>query len=646
MHPLDRRAFLRNLGLATAAAWAGPELLGRYSQAIAWTLGQASFPGGTTLEATIVPGAGPGYVRLGDGPGWPTVVRTLTGQAQAGREDRRVALASIVHLTDIHIVDAQSTTRVEFLDRYADPPSQSIPFNAAQRPQETLTAQVSEAMVQRVNSLPGGPITGRAFDCAVSTGDNVDNCQRNELAWSIGVLDGGAPVTPNSGDPDNYEGVQDENALTYDQHYWHPENPDPDSDFYKHFHGFPAYPGLLAAAIKGFTPTGLKMPWYTVFGNHDGLLSGNAPGNEVFNAIATGPLKVVDLPAGMSPGDFSNGISQQDPAVLAALATAPARPVTADPNRAIVSAQDWVQGHLDSPGSPSGHGFTAANKDSATLYYAFTIAPGVTGLTLDTVNRGGYADGSIGSVQQAWLKARLDEAKAAGNLVVLFSHHNLATLNNPVPDPPTIAGADPQRVMGPAIEALLHQYANVVLWVNGHSHVNRITPHPDPSGATQGFWEVSTAAHIDYPQHARLVELVNNRDGSLSIFCTLIEHAAGAATSVGATDVLGLAAISRELSANDFQVDLAAALGTANDRNVELVLAAPAVSSLAPSVTSGSAGAGAAAGDGAGRGDLAATGWSTSAPLAVGAALVGGALALRNRERHVDRHVDTASEQA
>ncbi|MDQ1444989.1 MAG: hypothetical protein QOI20_1453 [Acidimicrobiaceae bacterium] len=653
MHPLDRRTFLRHIGVATAAVWGGPRLL---STLRILPAGAAVMPAGTTLESALARASATGYSKLIAGPAWPTVVRTIAVQAKAGREDRRRALAAIVHLTDIHIADTQSPARVEFLDRYADPPSQSIPFNAAQRPQETLTAHVSDAMVRRVNSLAGGPITGRPFDCAVSTGDNVDNQQKNEVGWNITLLDGGA-LTPNSGDPAVYEGVQDQDSLTYDQHYWHPEDPQPTGDFYKKFHGFPAYPGLLAAAIAPFTAAGLNMPWYTVFGNHDGLLQGNAPSNPVFETIATGSVKVYDLPAGLSPGDFSTGLSNQDPTVLAAWAAAPGRPVTADAKRSIATSQDWIAAHLASPADPGpvGHGFTTENKDTGRLYYTFTIAPGVTGISLDTVNRGGYSDGSLGTVQFAWLKTRLEDAKASGRLVVIFSHHNLQTMDNPVPDPPTIPGADPQRVNGAQVESLLHQYANVVAWVNGHSHVNRITPHPDPAGATQGFWEISTAAHVDYPQHARLIELVDNKDGTISIFGTLIDHAGPAAAAVGTTDVLGLAAISRELSANDFQWSGATAIGTPEDRNVELLLAAPPVAGLGASAganQAGSTGSGSGAASETGRGDLAATGADTNGALVVGAALLGGAIALRERGRRgtpvsdADSHMDRSGEEA
>ena len=542
---ISRRSFLRAAGLAGAASALRLDRLAARVGSIAHS------PRGTTLEATIVPvGAGP-YRRLADGPPQLPVVRTLGVEAKPGRLDRRVAVASIVHLTDVHVIDAQSPARVEFLDRYAGP------FTAAQRPQEALTTQVAESMVRRVNDLKRGPITGRKFDCAVSTGDNIDNQQRNELDWFLALLDGGA-VVPDSGGP-TYEGVQDQDPLTYDAHYWHPEDTD---DFYKRFHGFPAYPGLLAAAVAPFTAHGLDVPWFTVNGNHDGLVQGNAPANSAFEEIATGRVKMVNLPAGMSPEDFQNGLIAQDPAVLAALATAPARIVTPDERRRFVTAAEMAG---------TGHGLTEENTANGTLYYTFAVSPTVRGIVLDTVNRGGYAEGSLDAAQLAWLEARLVEARVDQQLVVVFSHHNLGTMDNVVPDPST-GGA---RVTGAEVEALLHRFANVVLWVNGHSHENRVLPHPDPAGLTGGFWEILTAAHVDYPQQARLVEIADNRDGTLSIFGTIIEHAAPAATKVGAADPLGLAAISRELSANDYQVDAASALGAPEDRNVELLIAAP-----------------------------------------------------------------------
>ena len=638
MGPIDRRQFLRRTAVLGAAGWTGHWWMADGGRALARSLATVVDPTGTTLEATIVPiGAGP-YVTLGEGPGWPFVVRTELAEPKAGREDRRVGLASIVHLTDIHVIDTQSPTRVEFLDRYADPPTGSIPFASAFRAQETLTTQVGESMVRRINQIGAGPVTGRAFDCAVSTGDNIDNQQENETDWFFALLDGG-PLTPNSGGP-AYEGVQTVDPVSSlpDVHYWHPELPAPNSDNYKQFWGFPAYPGLLAAAVAPFTATGLDVPWYSTYGNHDGLLSGNAPENPVVEAISTGSIKVVGPPIGFSPGDFQAALSAGDPtafpAVIAGAGTS-ARPTTPDAARRFLNPTEWVERHLEpssGPG-PAGHGYTEQHAAEQTLYFTFPIAPGVLGVSLDTVNRGGYADGSIGAEQLAWLEARVQEVSSrwfdgagaevkrpetADQLVVLFSHHNLGTLGNPFPDP---AKPDDQRLMAAAIEEVLHRYPNIVGWVNGHSHVNRIYPRPDPAGRTQGFWEINTAAHVDYPEHARLVEVVDNRDGTISIFATLIEHAAPAATQVGATDPIGLAAISRELAVNEFQDNPLDRLGAAGDRNVELVLRAPFVlgttATPAPAATAAPR--------------LPATGSRLDARLAVGGAALGAALALRRR---------------
>ena len=630
---ISRRTFLRRAGALAATGIIAPEVLRANERAWSATLRTAAAPAGTTLEFTLIPAGTTGYRHLTTGPGWPTVVRTLGPDGKAGREGRRVALASIVHVTDVHIVDSESPTRVEFLDRYADPPSPDT-LQGAQRSQETLSAHVAESMVQRINAIGKGPITGRPFDCAVSTGDNGDNRQQNELEWFITLLDGGQ-LAPSSGAA-VYEGVQDQDATTYDPHYWHPEDLRPAGDFYKQFHGFPAYPGLLAAAAAPFMASGLHCRWYTVYGNHDGLLQGNAPPNPVFDALTTGGVKITDLPAGLSPGDFQTGLQNGDPTVLASIATAPGRPVTADPKRRYVSPQEWASSHFASsvgPG-PHGHGLSATAPTDGLLYYTFEVAPGVRGITLDTVNRGGIDSGSLDGAQLAWLETRLKEVSskyfdstgavqstsAPDQLVVVFSHHNLATLDNATIDP----GNPGTRVQGPAIEAVLHRYPNVVAWINGHSHKNQIVAHPDPRSG--GFWEILTSAHIDYPEQARLVELVDNRDGTLSIFGTLIEHAAPAATVLGATDLLHLAAMSRELAFNDYQHDNADALGLATDRNVELLVASPfdvsGRSSAAASPSTTAAGP---------RSPLAATGASTSAGLALGGAALAGAIALRRR---------------
>jgi hypothetical protein len=164
-------------------------------------------------------------------------------------------------------------------------------------------------------------------------------------------------------------------------------------------------------------------------------------------------------------------------------------------------------------------------------------------------------------------------------LVVIFSHHGIHSLTNPIP-----AVDDPgPRVEGAVIEALLQRFPNVVVWVNGHSHENAIYAHPQAAGAKLGggFWEVNTAAHIDWPQQARLVELVDNRDGTLSVFGTVIDTAAPPSYGGRIDTPLRLASLARELSINDWQERPGGGgggdgrRGDVNERNVELLVAAP-----------------------------------------------------------------------
>ena len=95
-----------------------------------------------------------------------------------------------------------------------------------------------------------------------------------------------------------------------------------------------------------------------------------------------------------------------------------------------------------------------------------------------------------------------------------------------------------------------------------------------------GFWEINTASHVDWPQQARIVEIVSNGDGTLSIFGTLVDHAAAATYPATPTGPMQLASLSRELGINDWQRDPETPTqdgkrGTVADRNVELLVRAP-----------------------------------------------------------------------
>lgn len=350
----------------------------------------------------------------------------------------------------------------------------------------------------------------------------------------------------------------------------------------KDLYGSPSYPGLLKFAIKPFRATGIRIPWWQTFGNHDGLLSGNVPRNEVFNLIAVGPLKFDGPPDGIDPCNFFTTLEGAGPTHL----------VTADPNRYVVRRGQYISEHFITSGAPSGHGFTEQNLADGTAYYVRDDYQPFRFITLDTVNPGGYAEGSIGQAQFDWLAAKLIEAHSryydeAGNLVttgnrdrlvVLFSHHGLRSLNNPLQDPniDDPGANDLPRLMAADVEALAHRFPNVIAWVNGHTHNNQIDPRPDPAGLTAGFWDIGTADHIDWICQSRIVEIGRRDDGTLSIFCTMVDHGAPAGPT-GATGLAKLASIHRELAANDYQYGFdSTGPGTPLDRNVELTLPAPA----------------------------------------------------------------------
>ena len=68
-----------------------------------------------------------------------------------------------------------------------------------------------------------------------------------------------------------------------------------------------------------------------------------------------------------------------------------------------------------------------------------------------------------------------------------------------------------------------------------------------------GFWEVNTASHVDFPQQSRIVEVVDNHDGTLSIFTTMLDHAGPASYGGRTGEPVSLAGLGRELALNDWQ---------------------------------------------------------------------------------------------
>ena len=606
----------------------------------------------TTLERTILDTDGDNRLQLARGEGY--VVRSELAPALSGRAQRRAQKVFFGQLTDLHQVDEESPLRVEFVDKLGPP------LTSAYRPQEGISPQVLEQMVKQMRRARSA-ITGRRLELVMTTGDNSDNSQRNETRSFIDILDGGRTVDPNSGVPGTCgtSGSQRYDGVRGGGEYYEPDSSkpvpgddaedgpgySPDEDENQREAGrsnqVRDFPRLFEDMSRPFSATGLGVPWYGIFGNHDSLIQGNQPRNAGFNAIATGCVKPTSLSAtaqaaleALAAGGLTSAEAERARRLLdesmrqtvanpgAALAEGRAVIVPRDPERRLLRKSEYIGEHFRTRGTPVGHGFTQLNKDEGN--YVLRPRAGLRFLVLDSVADTGGSDGNVDDVQFRWIDEQLKAAEKAKELVLLFAHHSLRTMNQapvsgfPPGDqggsisplvhygeaPPGSSERAPCLIGDPAaspaidetLRCLLLRHPSAVAFINGHEHSNRVTAYerrPGTGQAEGGFWEINTASHIDWAQQSRTIDLFDNRDGTLSLFGTVLDHAAP--TDPGGSDLAGqssstpslLASISRELAFNDPDADNgedghADRRGERSDRNVELLVRQPYARTSAP----------------------------------------------------------------
>lgn len=159
-----------------------------------------------------------------------------------GASQERRSLAYIWQAADPQLIDEESPIRIE-------------PLDVLYRPNGHLSPQVWESHVRTARRI--SERSGRPFDFGLLAGDLTDGAQKNELAWMIGILEGG-DIDPDSG-------VDDDPLLG------------PGNDYNDPFHS-----------------DGLGRPWYAAIGNHDCNYNGGfdritdelreaAAGTEIFN---------------------------------------------------------------------------------------------------------------------------------------------------------------------------------------------------------------------------------------------------------------------------------------------------------------------------------------------------------------------------
>jgi len=610
----------------------------------------------STLVQRILPSGSGGFKTLTTGPGEDYIVRagddTVTlGEAKAGRESRRTPLAYFGQLTDFQLADEESPARVEFLD------PEGGPFTASWRPSEAFNPHEANEMIEQMNSfaanapVASGDGSKPPMDFVMNTGDISDSQQFNETTWNRQLIEGGT-ITPGSGvdptssigtnplcpadqitalggikdaaTPTNYTGVQDRDDWpgAKEFYFYDPDDPNPPLDDPGNVNPYsdaPEYPGLMNQAQKPFEATGLNVPGYVLFGNHDGLVQGNAWASKLFNQFAQGCLKpIADKSpenAAFDPLTFLGLVTNPDLDINGFLDLVDDNPnqfmaVPPDPNRRLISKTEY-KNIFKANGKDDGHGFgfvdpaeeTASNGTAG--YYAYSKG-GVRYITLDTHSEGGKIlssdKGNLDTPQFEWFERELQKTTEDNEIAIVFSHHAPESMSADVADEnaPSCASVNPTEVVGcdgdprlstpiklqADVVALMHKYPAAVAWVAGHSHENKIDAFKDPAGAG-GFWSIRTSALVDWPKQNRLLQIFDNKDGNLSIFGTLIDHAAPVPAPAPGTDAstmnaAQLASTGRTIGYNDNQnggescgsIDPCGA-GTPGDRNVELVIKDP-----------------------------------------------------------------------
>jgi uncharacterized repeat protein (TIGR01451 family) len=595
--------------------------------------------GYATLSSQAV--SGDHVVRDGAGESNP-----LIPNAQAGREDRRRSLSYFGQLTDFQLADEESPARVEFTD--GEPSGFAASAWRPQEALQPFIIDWSIRQMNLfagASPVEAGDGSRAAMDFALVTGDQADNMQRNEIVWTRQLLEGGS-LNPNSGstnpldwDPldhpscaaypptvanlaeaTKYTGVQD-----YDDYN---EGPtpyfyDPDSP-QAAWSDWPAYAGLMDRAQLPFTAAGLDVPSYVTNGNHDALVQGNENGEPAFEDIALGCFKALGTTAVPLPGQPPDGL---DPSVLLNPSAAHML-VPPDPLRRFVDKRQ-IKAAYAANGESNAHGYEFVDPDEdeasnfSASYYAWDPpeAPGFRFISIDTLSEGGIVEqssnGNIDHPQFQWLVGELQAASAADKLIVVFGHHPIRSLNSNAPDEaagncvnqyhahgdtpehdvnpgcdldqrtstPLHYGQPSQRPPGSTDETLsqlLTRFPHVLAYVAGHTHENRVEPFTRAGGGV--WWGIETSATADWPVQHRTVEVMDNLDGTLSLFGTVLDAASDsqtpAAGSAQAFNEEMLASIGREFAYNDPQAGLGSGEGTADDQNVELLVKDPRTANL------------------------------------------------------------------
>ena len=573
----------------------------------------------TTLDKTLVPVESPGGNHLEEGPGEPHILRNdlLVNPTFKRKNPNRLSMSYFTTISDTHLTDEESPTRLAFLHAWT---IMWGAFESFHRPQEDLTPHLLNTQVRTTNGLQVS--YGRDFDFGFILGDGMDNGQKNEIELLIDILDGRGLLSemegvarPDSGDFQ----IDPDSGLNLGERHFGIQETDSQGNNTNPF-SRSGYPNSNA----DFESTGLvrsdgsPLIWFYTIGNHDVLANGGFNTDGAFAChtkddylggrsslgfipgigaaveyMANNPDQPLWIGCGLFGmdinwqnmlwlfrlgGDWSNDIDPRFD-LLELVNNTPEDPsddgvlITPDPDREFMGHDQLI-----TMLNKYEHGFADNNNDHKvnaldggwyrvdwSRINADSDIP-LRLLVLDTTDVPLSAEGGISQIQLSWLENELVQSVADRVLVIVISHHYLKGI---------LTGST-------QFKNLLNNCPNVIMHLVGHGHTNVVTPHVAENGDPLfGYWEVQTPSNRDFPQQARIFEIVDNRNGTGSIYSTLYDL-----WPMEKDDPDTLASLGRQLSVSEWEWGFSG-LGSVYDRNVELLFAIPQdVSSRLMQITS------------------------------------------------------------
>ncbi|MBN2693808.1 metallophosphoesterase [bacterium] len=467
------------------------------------------------------------------------LMKNMVGESyEKPADSSRKSVLMFSQITDIHFTDVESPIRSVY--GLAISPS-------AYRPHSIYAAHITDAMIQTLSYFH----TKAKQDFLLVTGDTIDNGEQIEQDWFNSVLNGGE-VRIDSGeisDPVKGSG----------------------NDFTDPF-------------ISKGVP--YDLPWFGSIGNHDIMFSGIFYiDDETSKAFQGEDIPTISIGTPVYTGTQDGTTEYAEPycafkkiikndKAAAMFVEVGDTEFCPEPKTPADSRRKPFQTHAEFLNYVADtKGYQIVNENSEKAYYSIRPLPQlpIEIITLDTsasrvnflvdgnLNKGKQNEaGFIDRVQFDWLANRLQELENNNVAVFIVQHHPSYDLD------------DNSEISKAEYRELLKKHHNVLALIVGHGHKNRVDYYEPITEEEHGFFEIQTSGLLDFPEQARMFELVSNGDGTLSLISTMIDHAS---TENSLSD------LGRKLSLSQLQVggqsNIDSSIGVLEDRNVDLVIKVP-----------------------------------------------------------------------